>query len=215
MGLRLNIGCRETPTPGWLNFDKSPATWISRWPGLAEFLRAIGLLKAEQAAYVETCRRLGIRYADASRRIPVPDRSVSVLYSSHMIEHLDRQEAASFLQECLRVLEPGGILRLSVPDLYALARTYVEDRDAEKFLYWAGFDVDRPRGARMLLGALVDDRRQHRWMYDGASLAKLLQDKGFVDVTLLPAGKTGIADPGALDLREREAESAYVEARRP
>ena len=67
----------------------------------------------------------------------------------------------------------------------------------------------------MLLGALVDDRRQHRWMYDGASLAKLLQDKGFVDVTVLPAGKTGIADPGELNLREREDESAYVEARRP
>jgi hypothetical protein len=52
-------------------------------------------------------------------------------------------------------------------------------------------------------------------MYDGASLARLLVGEGFEDPVRLRPGETTIADPGALDLREREEESLYLEARAP
>ena len=57
--------------------------------------------------------------------------------------------------------------------------------------------------------------RNHAWMYDGKSLTKLLEKHGFREVTLLPAGQTTIPDPGELDLREREEETVYIEARKP
>ncbi len=52
-------------------------------------------------------------------------------------------------------------------------------------------------------------------MYDGESLARLLREAGFADVAVEPPGVTRIVDPGGLDLKEREAESVYVEAARP
>jgi hypothetical protein len=49
-----------------------------------------------------------------------------VVYSSHFIEHLTRRDAHSFIRECFRVLEPGGLLRIVFPDLEALAREYLQ-----------------------------------------------------------------------------------------
>ena len=49
-------------------------------------------------------------------------------------------------------------------------------------------------------------------MYDEGSLCALLKDAGFVEARALPPGQTTIANPGALNLREREEESLYVEA---
>jgi hypothetical protein len=56
--------------------------------------------------------------------------------------------------------------------------------------------------------------RSDRWMYDAASLMRLLERHGFRDAKELPPGETTIPDPGALNLREREEESVYVEAKR-
>ena len=52
-------------------------------------------------------------------------------------------------------------------------------------------------------------------MYDGASLSRLMSEAGFADLKVLEAGRTSIPDPGDLNLREREAESVYVEGPKP
>ena len=52
-------------------------------------------------------------------------------------------------------------------------------------------------------------------MYDAQSLTKALENAGFVEVTVLPASKTKIADPGRLNLAERSDQSIYVEAVQP
>jgi hypothetical protein len=58
--------------------------------------------------------------------------------------------------------------------------------------------------------------RHHLRMYDGPSLSKLVSDAGFVDVMIMPAGKTNISDLwGALTFEERANESVYVEAAQP
>ena len=61
-------------------------------------------------------------------------RSVAAVYSSHMIEHLDRDEARAFLEEVWRVLSPGGIVRIAAPDLSLLIRDYGETGDADEFV---------------------------------------------------------------------------------
>ena len=66
-----------------------------------------------------------IRPLDARGRLPFESGSVDVCYSSHVLEHLGRVEAEHFVGECARVLKPGGILRLVVPDLEMIAREYL------------------------------------------------------------------------------------------
>ncbi len=73
-----------------------------------------------------------VRWANVAKRIPEPDNTVQVVYSSHMVEHLTRAEAARFFREVLRVLMPGGYVRISVPDLRLLVNDYVADEDGDR-----------------------------------------------------------------------------------
>lgn len=215
MATRVNIGCGGAPTAGWINYDNSPAVWLARSRPLAWLLRAVGMIDAGNLEFIDRCRGLDIRHADGSKRIPQASGSVDVVYSSHMIEHLDRREAGRFLAECRRVLKPGGILRLAVPDLRWSILEYMEKGDADQFIAQLQFDIDKPRGLAGRLRRLVSGGRGHHWMYDGASLGRLVAGSGFGAIEIVPAGHTRLADPGTLDLREREGESLYLEARRP
>ena len=68
----------------------------------------------------------GVIAHDLSKGIPLPDQSCEVVYHSHVLEHIPRDSAPDFLKECYRVLAPGGILRIAVPDLERICRTYIE-----------------------------------------------------------------------------------------
>ena len=114
------------------------------------------------------------------------------------------------------MLAPDGVLRIVVPDLLQCARRYVEEtKDADAFMEATLLAEEKPRGLIALLKCLMVGPRHHLWMYDAASLSRLLQAAGFRDVVELPAGSTTIPDPGELDLTERAEGNVYAEARRP
>jgi SAM-dependent methyltransferase len=62
---------------------------------------------------------------DINDGLPFPSGSATVCYSSHLLEHLDKDEARHFLDECRRVLTSKGTVRLAVPDLERIAREYL------------------------------------------------------------------------------------------
>jgi len=212
---RLNIGCGRTPTPGWRNFDNSPSLRLARLGGLPDLLGRLRLLGNAQREFIAFARDHAIEYGDATRGLPLPAGSCDAIYSSHMLEHLDREGADAFLREALRLLRPGGVLRLAVPDLRKPIEEYMERGDVDHFLAQAYVCVPRPRTVTDRLKMALVGPRHHQWMYDGPSLVALLTRHGFADPAVTPAGETRIPDPGALDLAEREDESVYVEATRP
>ncbi|MEM6612588.1 MAG: methyltransferase domain-containing protein, partial [Cyanobacteria bacterium P01_C01_bin.72] len=61
---------------------------------------------------------------DLNKGIPFADNTFELVYHSHVLEHFSRLAAKSFIQECYRVLRPGGILRVVVPDFEQIARLY-------------------------------------------------------------------------------------------
>ena len=211
----IQIGCGQSPIAGWVNYDNSPSVRLAKLPpALIQLAGKLKLLDRQSIAYVSFCRANSVGYCDATRYIPWPDASVEVIYSSHMIEHLDRHDAAQFLREARRVLRPGGVIRLSTPGLKQLVATYAEQGDGDHFIESLFTCVDRPRS---LLGRLRDafnGPRHHLWLYDEASLCALLTRLGFHGATALKPGNTTLQQPGALNLWERMAESIYVEASR-
>jgi SAM-dependent methyltransferase len=70
-----------------------------------------------------------VRNANLLGRLPLADGTADLVYSSHFLEHIPREQVGPFLQECLRILKGGGVLRLVVPDLENLCRTYLHHRD--------------------------------------------------------------------------------------
>jgi predicted SAM-dependent methyltransferase len=210
---KINVGCGTNPTPGWLNLDNSPSVLIAQAPALMKVLGATGLLGDFRLTFAKAAQAGGIRWANATR-LPVADASAEVVYSSHMVEHLDPADMRLFLGEVRRVLVSGGILRLGVPDLAFLVRQYLSDHDADKFVAATLLAREPSRSLRDRLVAIVMGHRGHAWMYDGPSLIHLLEAEGFRDVVEVPAGETTIPAPGALDLHERVGETVYVEARK-
>lgn len=63
---------------------------------------------------------------DLNCGIPAHDNSLDLVYHSHMLEHLNFQEGIFFINECYRVIRPGGMMRLLVPDLELFTKAYLE-----------------------------------------------------------------------------------------
>lgn len=212
---RLNVGCGQTPTAGWKNYDNSPSVRLARRPITALLLDKLGMLDSRQKEFIAFAKLSEIQWANVTRKIPEPDRSVEVLYSSHMLEHLDKSEAMHFLNEVRRILISGGMIRLAVPDIHYHVDNYLQHKDADRFIEETL--LTRPKNKSFLdkLKYFWVGDRHHLWMYDGDSLCKLLSVAGFQNAQVMEPGTTKIKDPGQLNLREREPESVFVEAVNP
>ena len=57
--------------------------------------------------------------------VPFSENTFDLVYHSHVLEHMTKADGANFLAECLRVLKPGGVLRVAVPDLEQIVRHYL------------------------------------------------------------------------------------------
>lgn len=212
MSIRVNIGCGQTPTEGWHNYDNSIAVRIARIPIIGTIAQRSGLLSKSQREFISFARGSNIRWADATKHIPEQDGSVEVLYSSHMIEHLDRDKALSFLKQARRVLKPDGIIRLAVPDLNFHIKNYLKEKNADNFIEKILLTNENPKTIIEKIKYLIIGDRNHKWMYDGQSLCRLLMSAGFKNPTIMEPGSTMINNAEALNLKERYPESVFVEA---
>lgn len=77
----------------------------------------------------QTSKSPEVQVANLEKGIPLPDQSMEVVYHSHVLEHIPKQFVDSFLSENYRVLKPGGICRIVVPDLEQVTREYLNQLD--------------------------------------------------------------------------------------
>lgn len=111
---RLNLGCGARSHPDWVNVD-----FLGFRPGVPAWLT--GLLADRGWLW----KNPAVAYVDLRHGIPYGDETFDVVYHSHLLEHLDREHVRPFLMECRRVLRPGGVLRIVVPDLERIATGYL------------------------------------------------------------------------------------------
>lgn len=98
------------------------------------------------------------------------DNSAELIYFCHGFEHVRPQQIDSTLAEWKRVLKPGGILRLSMPDFEVLARLYVtQNVPLENIAYIIHGGQDYPENT-------------HYFSWDFASLSKALKKAGFAEI---------------------------------
>lgn len=215
MTIKINIGCGQTPTKGWKNYDNSWSVRLAKKPLVAFVLGKSGFLSGPQKQFISFAKKEKILWANATKRIPEDTASVDVVYSSHMIEHIEKEEVKIFLKEARRILKSGGILRIAVPNIKHHVENYLQDGDADKFIESTHLTRKRPQTFIEKQKYLILGDRNHQWMYDGNSLCKILSSAGFQEPRVMEAGSTNIAEPGDLDLRERSPESVFVETVNP
>ena len=212
ISLKINIGCGDTPTKGWRNYDNSWSVRLAKKKVLTYILWKSGFLSEAQDKFISFAKNANILWADGIKRIPENDSSVDVIYSCHMVEHLEKLDVASFFKEARRILKSGGIIRLAVPNIKYQVDNYLKDGDADKFIESTYLTRKKPKTIIAKIKYLIIGDRNHQWMYDGKSLCNLLSSAGFEEPRILEPGLTTIPDPGMLDLKERSPESVFVEA---
>lgn len=75
-----------------------------------------------------------VQRCDILQGLPFAENRFSAVYHSHVLEHLSLSQGQQLLENCYRVLQPGGCLRIVVPDLEQIARLYLEMHE----LAWHG-----------------------------------------------------------------------------
>ena len=126
--------------------------------------RIVDVIPGEGVDYVRSCTDLAV----------FGDGTVAEIYASHVIEHLGYQrDLARALKEFHRVLEPGGRLRVSVPDLQTLCELFLDPAlDAN-----ARFHV-----MRMMFGGQTDEADFHHVGLTEEFLAEFMRRAGFVGI---------------------------------
>jgi predicted SAM-dependent methyltransferase len=98
------------------------------------------------------------------------DSSADLLYASHLLEHVSHKHALATLREWVRVLKPGGVLRIAVPDFDALIHVYQEQ----------GNDIRKIQ--KPLMGAQDYAFNFHMGMFTESYLTELLKEAGCKNV---------------------------------
>jgi predicted SAM-dependent methyltransferase len=57
--------------------------------------------------------------------IPYAENTFDLVYHSHVLEHFTKDDGIKLIQECYRVLKPGGVLRIAIPNLESIVREYI------------------------------------------------------------------------------------------
>jgi predicted SAM-dependent methyltransferase len=103
------------------------------------------------------------------------DGSASEIYTCHVLEHFAHDEVLPLLKRWHAVLKPGGLIRISVPDLDKIVRIYVAN--------WEHFQKDgNTPWIGLIYGGQKDSYDYHKTGFNAVWLRRLLLNAGFIDV---------------------------------
>lgn len=146
---------------------------------------------------------------DLQGDLPLSDGSVRWIFTEHVLEHVDRRRIGRIFSEFHRVLAPGGVARILVPDLEFYCRAYI-DGDVKAITT----PLPDTRTAAEAVNSVFNDHF-HRFIYDFDTMRIELEKAGFSDIVHCKYGES--VHPGlALDTdhESRILGTLCVEAKR-
>lgn len=178
---------------------------------------------------------------DLRKGIPFENNSIDVVYHSHFLEHLERDQAFKFMIEIKRVLKAGAVHRIVVPDFERLCKNYLEHlklcEDPKESCHHDDYIAaiirqcvdkevfgarDRKPWVRFFENFILGDARRrgeaHLWMYDRITLPELLKKAGFKDINIEQYNTSYISNWNEIGLdlnndgKEYKPGSLYIEA---
>jgi predicted SAM-dependent methyltransferase len=106
---------------------------------------------------------------DISKPLPFPDECARFILAEHCVEHVSHQDAWMFFKECHRILQPGGVLRVAIPDVCRMERSMTPE--------YSKAVRDGGHGSNPIRAAVFE--HGHRAAWDQALLGTFLCAIGF------------------------------------
>lgn len=178
---KLHIGCGQNIFLDWINID----------------------IEANSPGVDLLC--------DVRNELPFEDDSCSLIYNEHVLEHLTVEEGLFFLKECRRVLQPGGTLRIAMPNLEDIVEKYnSEDWRDQDWLKWPDYQFVQTRAEMMNISFRWWD---HKWLYNLEELNRRLVEAGYPSSKAVSWGESTI--PELRHRETREDSLLIIEAKIP
>jgi len=198
--VKVNLGSGLAVAAGWINVDSGIYALAARLPTLfldILYRNSTSHLYYTREQYLHTLRAGHFVHHALEYGVPFHAETVDYIYSSHMLEHLFREDAQALLRDAHRVLRSGGTIRIAVPDLTYALQLYHQGLSEQAMAFF--FSLRRE-------GWLA----QHHYMYDFELLAQLLATAGFTQIERCAFQSGRCPDLEILD--NRPEETLYVEA---
>jgi len=156
---------------------------------------------------------------DLREKLPLADASAAGIFTEHCLEHFTYDQCLDALRDMHRILEPGGVLRVIVPDGGLYLDLYQRHRRGEKveFPYVgeggaADLELDSRYGFTPMMAVNRIFRGYgHAFAYDHETLRNLLREAGFASVERR-AFRSGRVQALLIDSELRAPQSLFVEA---
>jgi len=148
--IKLHLGCGTVYKDGWINIDNNSDNNI---------------------------QKIDLDW-DLRNPLPFPDDSVDFIYNEHFLEHLTVEEGLSAIKDFYRVLKPGGVMRIAMPDLQNTVNAYFDENwkeNSKVFLEKFGLTFIQTRAERINIGFRWWG---HKWLYDWEELERRLKEAG-------------------------------------
>ena len=204
--VKVNLGCGNHTPEGWVNVDYAFGARLAKVPCFRAINKKIGLFQMDWDDR--------IKIHDLRRTFPFDDASVNVVYTSHTLEHFSKQDGERFLRECHRVLKPGGIIRVVVPDLEAIVSDYTSGTTSADMFLDELYVVCDTSGMGFFKRLLANQIAfPHKCMYDTRAMLSRLRDIGF-QAESRAAFESDIPDIRQIESKGRTKDAVIVEGKR-
>lgn len=168
----LNIGCGTDYKDGWINIDNNSDNNIDK---------------------------VDLNW-DLRDPLPFKDGSIDFIFNEHFIEHLTVEEAQKSIKDFMRVLKPGGVMRIAMPDLEDVIELY-NDKNWRKRPVIKNHSMEFVR-TRAELVNMSFSWWGHKWLYDWEELVRRLEDAGCTKMKRCSFGKSKHKELKGLETRE-------------
>jgi len=199
---KINLGCGVSFYKGWLN--------INYWHSIPESFYKDP--NGVEGTYLLNYNLL--------KGIPVPSDYVDVSYHSHFLEQKSYEDGIRILKEIYRVMRPGGIHRIVMPDLKKWINAYFTNDNFffdqfRKMGVQKKDPVDWPTNGSILTGMLHG--HEHKAAWDFETLYYHLDKIGFIDIRETFFQESDITEIKEIEPYDylRAVESLCVECRKP
>jgi SAM-dependent methyltransferase len=198
---RLNIGSGPNvfPFEGWINYDREDISnylkyldWQDEAKTLFYVLHEMPEHQQVLSTFIRSKGMVDFRVHDIRNGFSHhADNSIESIYIGQVIEHLNPiHEVPKLLKDCHRMLKPGGVIRMTTPDLDLLIKAYLND-DMDKFaIEQPEFYRNADPGSQLAMimygacgkGCTWTNYDGHMFLFTKKSMTAVLSAAGFKDV---------------------------------
>lgn len=149
----------------------------------------------------------GVVCADVARGLPLDGASMEYAVAMHLLQDLPWSDIAPAMSELRRVLRPGGVLRLGLPDLDRAVEAW---RRQDAAYFHVPDEHARSPGAKLITQIIWYGSVRTPFNFEFAQ--EWLEAAGFHDVQRCAYRETASAHADIVSLDNRPRETLFIEA---